>query len=526
MASLRRPPLLALCCLVFASFWLPNAGSGAVHAFASTRHADPVVATAATAAVAGDDQADAISAVERALRAAEFDAERCIDALNGLGDYDSQPVAELLLNSYVALEAKAQSKEKQAHSELTKGDLSDGQIIERRGKVDPLRRVQARLLDRVTLLRTPAALLWLVERALGDDKLGLSFKVELVRTAGFLGEPLTELLQKIAPNLKKQDDWMALLLAAQALGPRAKALAPGLIPQIDHAEATMREAAALALAKMGAPGAIEPLVMRLEKESGRTQLKLAAALEILTSQKHGLSLNAWKSWFAVEGLRYTSGQAELGVGVPAVQMLATGYFHGIPQDSRAIVYVIDCSGSMVMSMTNPKWADAAETRPVPAPPGEVSRMEASKQELIKALGELPPETRFNIVYFSSGADRWVPKLVDASPDRVKKAQKWVAELGPGGATNIHDAMENAFAIAGRAAADKYYETAVDTVFLLTDGQPSLTNGPDNPERTLQMVRRLNPFKKVVVHAIGLGKGIDDKFLSRLAAENGGVFVQR
>ena len=49
---------------------------------------------------------------------------------------------------------------------------------------------------------------------------------------------------------------------------------------------------------------------------------------------------------------------------------------------------------------------------------------------------------------------------------------------------------------------------------------------DNPERTLQLVRRLNPFQRVIVHTIGLGSGIDDQFLRRLATENGGVFVQR
>ncbi len=476
---------------------------------------------------AGDGEAEAIKAVERALRAAELDADRCIDALGDLGGHDSAAVAKLLFDSFLSVEARAASAEKSAHAELAKGDLSDGEIIERRATIDPIRRVQARLLDRITLLRSPEALLWLIERALGEEKCGLSVKLEAVRTAGFLGEPLVKLLQKEAPTLKKQDDWVALLVAVQQLGPAAKPLAPQLVPLVDHVDATLREEAALALAKLAVPEAIEPLIKRLEKESGRTQVKLAAALEILTRQKLGASPNAWKSWFAAEGLRYTSGQVELGGGEPAVQMQASGYFHGIPQDARTLIYVIDVSGSMQVSMTNPQWKDGpAETQPIPAPPGEESRMEASKKELIKALGELPPATLFNIVYFSNGADRWQPKLVEASPDRVKKAQKWVSELGPGGATNIHDAMESAFGIAGRGSSDKYYDSSVDTIFLLTDGQPFLPSGRDNPERTLQLVRRLNPLKRVIVHAIGLGKGVDDNFLRRLAEENKGVFVQR
>jgi hypothetical protein len=474
-----------------------------------------------------DRERDAIKAVERSLRAATIEAERCIDAIDGLADHDSPAVAELLLRSYVDLEGRATSAEKLAHSELTKGQLSDGQIVERRKNIDPVRRVQARLLDRVSLLRGEATLLWLIEHALTDEKCGLSLKVAAVRTGGFLGKPLVDLLARMAPTIKRQDDWMALLIAAQQLGPNAKGLAPVVVPLLEHPEATVREAAALTLAKLAAPEGIEPLVARLAKESGRTKIKLAAALEILTRQKLGSSVDAWKNWFSAEGLRYTSGQAELGGGEAAVQMEASGYFHGIAQDARSIVYVIDVSGSMQVSMTNPQWKDGAgQTQPVPAPPGEESRMEASKRELVKALGELTPATKFAIVFFSTGADRWQKGMVEATPDRVKKAQKWVAELGPNGATNIHDAMESAFALAGRGPADKYYDSAVDTIFLLTDGQPSIGSTKDNPERTLQLVRRLNPFQRVIVHTIGLGSGIDDQFLRRLATENAGVFVQR
>lgn len=478
-------------------------------------------------AAPADGEAEAIAAVEKQLRNAKEAGEGLVDALDGLGPYDSLAVAELLLKAAQTLEAVAQSTEKLAHAELVKGDLSDGEIIERRAKIDPIRKGQARVLDRLGYLRSTEGLTWLLGRVLGDEAVGISFKLAVVQAAAPVGAALLPVLTKVVPTLKRQDDLVTLLYAVQGLGPAAKALGPALLPLLDHVDATVREQAALALAKVALPEAIEPLVKRLEKESGRTQVKLAAALEILTRQKLGASPNAWKSWFAAEGIRYTSGQAELGGGEPAVQMQATGYFHGIPQDARSIVYVIDCSGSMQVSMTNPQWKDGhAQTQPIPAPPGEESRMEASKKELIRALGELPPTTKFNVVYFSNGADRWQPKLVEASPDRVKKAQKWVADLQPAGATNIYDALENAFAIAGRGAGDKYYDASVDTVYLLTDGQPFLPGGRDPPDRSLQLLRRLNPMKRVTVHAIGLGSGIDAEFLKRVASENGGVFVQR
>ncbi len=480
----------------------------------------------AVAAASGDDESAAIAAVERALHDGKNGPVLVLSALGELRGRDSVAVAEVLVKVFVDLEQTAQATEKQAHAELTKGELSDGQIVSRRQQIDPIRKAQSAVLDRVATLRNTEALVWLIDHVIGDDKVGISLKVEAARSAAPAGEPIVAALVRALPRVKKSDDWMALLLAAQLLEKKALPLAPSFVPLIDHAEATIRENAALALAKIAVPEAIEPLVHRMEKESGRTLVRIAAALEILTRQKLGASAGAWKSWFAAEGLRYTSGQAELGGGEPAVVMAVSGYFHGIPQDSRSIIYVIDVSGSMMVSMTNPKFEDAAQTKPIPAPAGEESRMETSKKELIHALGELPPTTKFAIVYFSTGADRWQPKMVDASPAMVKKAQKWVAELGPGGATNIHDAMESAFALAGRGAADKYYDSTVDTIFLLTDGQPFLPGGPDSTERIIQLVRRENPIKRVTVHTIGLGKGIDADFLRKLASENGGVFVQR
>jgi Mg-chelatase subunit ChlD len=368
----------------------------------------------------------------------------------------------------------------------------------------------------------------MVDHLLGDDKAPQSLKIEGMRAAVQGGAPVVAALQRAVARVKKQDDLVAFLLAVQMVGPPAKPMADPIVKLVDHADATVREHAALALAQIGAPQGIEPLIKRLEKEEGRTQLRIAAALEILTKQTLGASPNAWKSWFAAEGIKYTSGQVPLGGGKAQVTEKANGYFHGIAQDSRSIVYVVDVSGSMVVSLKDPKFEDPQQTRPIAAGPGEESRMSCSKKELIKALGDLPPGTKFDIVTFSTTAERYSPKLIEASPAAIKKAQKFVEELEPVGATNIYDAMESAFGLAGRGSADKFYDSGVDTIFLLTDGQPMLygSRERDSTQRIEDAVKRMNPFKRITVHTIGLGNGIDADFLKRLAADNGGTFVQR
>lgn len=484
------------------------------------------LAAAAPPARIQGDEADAIAAVERALNDSKNGPAGVKLAVGELEGHDSPAVAAVLAEAFQRLEADAQSFDRRAFPQLERGQLSQGEIVDRRRLLDPIRSAQAEILTRVGALRRLDSAQWLLDELIGDEKQPMSLKLEAIRAAVFHGAGIVPALDRALQRAKNSDDVQAVLLAAQRLETSAAPLAERIVPHVDHADATIREAAALALAKLASPLGVEPLVKRLEKETGRTQLRFAAALEILTRQKLGLGVNAWKSWFAAEGIRYTSGQAELGGGEAAVTMVATGYFHGIPQDGRSIVYVIDVSGSMVVSLTDPKFEDADHMRPIPAPYGEPSRMDCSRDELIKALGELPLGTLFNIVFFSTAAERYSPKMLEASLPVIKKAQKWVEQLRPDGATNIHDAMESAFGLAGRGPIDRFYDSNVDTIFLLTDGQPMLPGMRDSPERVIALARRVNPFQRVVVHTIGLGAGIDAAFLRRLAEENGGVFVQR
>jgi HEAT repeat protein len=479
------------------------------------------------AAPRDDKETKAIAEVQRALHEPHDSATAVALAVEKLSSFDSPAISELLARTYVELETLAAAIDKQARAEVEGGKASQGEVAARRKALDPLRNAQQAVLTRVAGLRSEAALTWLLDHVLNDDHYALALKLESIRAAATAGKSLLEPFGRALQKANKPDDVMAMLTGLQTFGAAAKDVADKIVPLVDHADATVREAAAAALAKMAVPQAIEPLIKRLEKESGRTQVRIAAALEQLTRQKFGLGVDAWKSWFAAEGVRYASGQAPLGGGEVTVVAKADGYFHGIPQDSHSIVYVIDVSGSMVVSMTNPQWSGQPDqSRPIPPPAGEESRLECSKKELIKALGSLPNGTKFDVITFATSAERYSPRMVEASEASIKKAQAFVAGLQANGATNIYDAVTSAFALAGRGPIDKYYDSAVDTVFLLTDGVPTIGPNKDSTQRIEQAVKALNPFKRVVVHTIGLGKGIDVEFLKRLAKDNGGVFVQR
>ena len=101
------------------------------------------------------------------------------------------------------------------------------------------------------------------------------------------------------------------------------------------------------------------------------------------------------------------------------------------------------------------------------------------------------------------------------------------KLGP----NTYDALEQAFNTAGRGSFDRYYALQADTVFLLSDGAPTIQKltgpglNPDNKDAILAAVRRWNPFRRIVVHSIGLGLNKKRRvFMEKLAKENGGRCV--
>ena len=85
---------------------------------------------------------------------------------------------------------------------------------------------------------------------------------------------------------------------------------------------------------------------------------------------------------------------------------------------------------------------------------------------------------------------------------------------------------------------------VETIFFLTDGTPSwsddstaeshvhpkwgsIGNGKFcKPEEILGDITRINTFRKVVIHTIGIGPDHDKDLMEKLAAQNYGDYIDR
>ena len=89
---------------------------------------------------------------------------------------------------------------------------------------------------------------------------------------------------------------------------------------------------------------------------------------------------------------------------------------------------------------------------------------------------------------------------------------------------VADTLTKALEQSGPGATDPAKPLKIDTIFLLTDGTPTVGSFTDI-DPILKRVRTLNPFGRVRIHAIGVGEH-NAVFMRRLAAENGGRFIDR
>ncbi|MCR9244910.1 MAG: HEAT repeat domain-containing protein [bacterium] len=342
------------------------------------------------------------------------------------------------------------------------------------------------------------------------------------------------------PRAKGRDEGtlVAVIAAVGALGPRVGSgkAAPWLAEQLEHGNEDVRVAAAVALARLEWPGAIELLLGRLAAESGVVREALLDALVTITGQWPGDSESSWRAWLAAEGAPYLRGEVKLGRGDPAVRRVerksntSSGSYFGIAQSGASLLYVIDNSLSMKAKLGKGK--------------AKQTRWQVCKAELRSALRDLSETQRFNLVSFANKARCFEREMLPATKPNVDRALEWGEGLKLEFQTNVFDALELSFALAGRGIEDRYYDPDVDTMFFLSDGAPTIPHldkggiRQDDSDRILAAVRRWNALRRVTIHAVGIGlqkrqQERDKKgrlfapiFLRKLAEQNGGRYVQK
>src|SRR5262249_31645746 len=158
-----------------------------------------------------------------------------------------------------------------------------------------------------------------------------------------------------------------------------------------------------------------------------------------------------------------------------------------------------------------------------------TRLDLAKTELLWTLAHLPEDVWFNIVTYSKEhqlIDKDTPGFVKATKENKLKFSNLVRALKAGGGTNIHGGLLYAMRIVEKGMADdnpaydpKALEKGADTIFFLTDGQPSWSDDSEGkpmvvkdgqgygtgdmvePANILKWARLTNRFRKVIINTV-------------------------
>ena len=379
------------------------------------------------------------------------------------------------------------------------------------------------ILEGIGLMKSPEVVAWLASTGLREASSPLLVRAAARRVAASGAAGVGTLLQALE-RVRRSEDLIPLL---QALGERGEAIGDGVgavLAHLSHKDWAVRVAAAYALARAARPEGVGPLVRALgqEKAESRARDEIARCLTLLTGQKLGNDPEHWAAWWRANEAKVLEGTVELGKGRETASAKGDqGHFYGIPQVGRRILYVVDVSGSMEVSMTNPKWVDG---RAVAARDDETSRFDAAVKELLRATRQLRRDATYAVIFYASHASPLHDDLVAATPENHAKLEQMILREGPGGSTNIYEAMDLALRMANVHPDQKKGAATADSIYLLSDGSPTDPEGKtEDPERTLKAVAAWNGEQRVAIFTIGIGREHNAAFLRRLAEENGGAY---
>jgi hypothetical protein len=351
------------------------------------------------------------------------------------------------------------------------------------------------------------------------------------------GEGVTAFLETVA----RDTDSDLVQTALEAIGRQNSVRGPDiLIPRLDDARWQVRAAAITGLSftrNAASVGKVmDALLERGKKEEGVLQRNFFVGMARIIQESIPATIEAWESWWKANREEFLGKLADRPEALlpieddPEDPLVETNQgsssFYGITTNSKHIIYVVDVSGSM--------RADVTKAGVERAEPGEKARIEVAREELKNALrgltsreGDERGGASFNIVVFATDVEVYKPgKMIEATKAAKEAAFKWIDErVVPTYATNIYDALEQAFNIISATTDTRNLKSGADTIFLMTDGEPNRGKFFDK-DLIVSEVKRLNATRKITLHTIGVGEGHSADFLRKLAAANGGQYIGR
>ncbi|NUN49343.1 MAG: VWA domain-containing protein [Candidatus Brocadiae bacterium] len=345
---------------------------------------------------------------------------------------------------------------------------------------------------------------------------------------------------------KDRDTRVKIVALDGLLTLKVDAAVPLFVNAVEDSEWQVRLCGVAGVEAYKSKDGISAMVRQLAKEDGRLRDDISGALKRLTGMDFGYNAKAWDEWWGkvkdgwngqpVGGSKPPDGGVASGGPRGGGTTAEPPTFFGLKINSKKIVFVLDVSGSMNDPSEPPKSAQeppkvvSGGNQPPPEPweaGMKGTKIEVLKHEFERTVSKLDPKVTFNVIVYGQTHLMWKDKMQNATPGNRADAIDFVKKQAGNGQTNLGDALEEAFKLAGQGLGDKNYAALVDTIYVMSDGAPNAGKYP-NPDDIIRKVEEWNKLSKVVINTIGLGNdgNYNPDFMRRLAGMTGGVFVKR
>jgi len=340
-------------------------------------------------------------------------------------------------------------------------------------------------------------------------------------------------MRKIVTSDPAEKTRLAAMDALAMFGEDGHMAVPLILKHLASTQWQLRVAACQALGKIGNMEAVEPLIVRMEQETGRIREEIRDALKEIVRDDLGMKPEHWRAWWEREKGRAPGGlpkrpdlppAAETGAKPPPKpdeSRYGTAKYYGIEIYSSRIGFVLDTSLSMDTLFEPDPRILAALSRTYTGQ----TKLQICKEEISQTLRTLHPQSHFSLIVFNTRIQSFKKNPIPSTPGNLQSAESWLRNLPPAGETNYYDGLRAALDLdEGQIDDSPNFRSTPDTLTFLTDGMPTQGEITDS-DTLLEWYTSINRYARIRTHVIAFGnKGVDIVLLRGMAERNAGRFV--
>lgn len=308
-------------------------------------------------------------------------------------------------------------------------------------------------------------------------------------------------------------------------GKDAENAVPLVAKHLPAAAWQLRVAAVQTLGRIGSMEGVDPLIARMEIETGRVREEIRDALKAITRDDLGAKPESWRTWWEKEREKHKGSLPPRPASEAPPRTEPDRYgevpsYYGVELVSDRIAFVVDCSRSMKLLFE----PDPAAARLLSRKYEGSDKRTICREEVAQALRTLRQGSSFSVVTFGTVVRSFKDLPVPASKGNIEDAVRFLENTPADGETNYYDSLRAALDLREGPDLSADFRSTPDTITFLTDGEPT-AGALTDAAALAEWYTGLNRYARIRTHTVTFGVNrVDQVLLRELATRNGGKFT--